>query len=261
MTAIFWTFFVLPRAAFEIRFLIVVPAEFTKWVRFYSRRVIKMKNMKLLRQLFYAGFISFQRKKRKTNIDVNGGHCRITIQWFCTTWRKVADRVAWILCVSYKVKYFDKYNVCEKYDLSQTFLGRPPLTQLNYRDANLWRSQIWRFFFRLAPPPPRPNSSMRPLQKIPFLIWTPTSNFARKTWIYLSGSSIGWILIQSDSHLYNGGGQGSGSPGEEGTGEGRKRENRGREAGSIWGWEAGAEIKKAIVCSLLLGIIQSKTLI
>ena len=116
-------------------------------------------------------------------------------------------------------------------------------------------------FFQTSTPPPRPNSSMRPLRKIPFLIWTPTSNFARKTWIYLSGSSIGWILIQSDSRLYNGGGQGSGSPGEEGTGEGRKRENRGREAGSIWGWEAGAEIKKAIVCSLLLGIIQSKTLI
>ena len=93
----FVDFFVLPRAAFEIRFLIVVPAESTKWVRFYSRRVIKMKNMKLLRQLFYAGFISFQRKKRKTNIDVNGGHCRITIQWFCTTWRKVAVRVAWKL--------------------------------------------------------------------------------------------------------------------------------------------------------------------
>ena len=89
----FVDFFVLPRAAFEIRFLMVVPAESTKWVRFYSRRVIKMKNMKLLRQLFYAGFISFQRKKRKTNIDVNGGHCRITIQWFCTTWRKVAVRV------------------------------------------------------------------------------------------------------------------------------------------------------------------------
>ena len=28
------------------------------------------------------------------------------------------------------------------------------------------------------------------------------SNFAGKTWISLSGSSIGWILIQSDSRLY-----------------------------------------------------------
>ena len=41
--------------------------------------------------------------------------------------------------------------------------------------------------------------------------------------------------------------------GRERAGEGGKRENRGR--------EAGAEIKKAIVCYLLLGIIQSKTLI
>ena len=40
---------------------------------------------------------------------------------------------------------------------------------------------------------------------------------------------------------------------QERAGEGGKRENRGR--------EAGAEIKKAIVCYLLLGIIQSKTLI
>ena len=30
----------------------------------------------------------------------------------------------------------------------------------------------------------------------------PSSNFAGKTWIYLSGTSIGWILIQSDSPLY-----------------------------------------------------------
>ena len=29
----------------------------------------------------------------------------------------------------------------------------------------------------------------------------PQSNFAGKTWIYLSGISIGWILIQPDSHL------------------------------------------------------------
>ena len=38
-----------------------------------------------------------------------------------------------------------------------------------------------------------------------------------------------------------------------GAGEGRRRENMGQ--------EAGAEIKKAIVCCLLLGIIMSKTLI
>ena len=29
-----------------------------------------------------------------------------------------------------------------------------------------------------------------------------SSNFAGKTWIYLSGTSSGWILIQSDSRLY-----------------------------------------------------------
>ena len=46
-----------------------------------------------------------------------------------------------------------------------------------------------------------------------------------------------------------GGGQGGGSPGEQRGGV------RGREAESIWGREAGAEIKKAIVCRLLLGII------
>ena len=39
----------------------------------------------------------------------------------------------------------------------------------------------------------------------------------------------------------------------QGAGEGRKQENRGR--------EAGAEIKETIVCCLLLGTIKSKTLI
>ena len=70
-------------------------------------------------------------------------------------------------------------------------------------------------FFRTSTPSPRPNSPMRPPRK--FLIYfyplPPTpyplppppispSNFAGKTWISLSGSSIGWILIQSDSRLY-----------------------------------------------------------
>ena len=41
--------------------------------------------------------------------------------------------------------------------------------------------------------------------------------------------------------------------GDRGAGEGRRLENRGR--------EAGAEINKAIVCFLLLGIIMSETLI
>ena len=65
---------------------------------------------------------------------------------------------------SYKVKYFDKYSVCEKYDLSQTFLGRLPLAQLNYGDAN----SNMEIFFQTSTPPPRPNSPMRPLRKISF---------------------------------------------------------------------------------------------
>ena len=41
----------------------------------------------------------------------------------------------------------------------------------------------------------------------------------------------------------------------------RVEEDRGREAVSTWGREAGAEINKSIVYCLLLGIIQSKALI
>ena len=74
-------------------------------------------------------------------------------------------------------------------------------------------TQIWIFFFQISTPPDRIRQC-GPSGK--FSIWTPTSNFAGKTWIYLSGSSIGWIPIQSDSRLYNGRGQGSRSPGEEG---------------------------------------------
>ena len=122
---------------------------------------------------------------------------------------------------SYKVKYFDKYNVCEKYDLSQTFLGRLPLAQLNYRDAN---SNLEIFFQTSIPP--RPNSPMRPLRKISFDLDPYKQIFAGKTWIYLSGSSIGWILIQSDSRSYNGRGQGSGSPGEEGGTQWTKKMNQ-----------------------------------
>ena len=44
------------------------------------------------------------------------------------------------------------------------------------------------------PPPPRSSSPIRPLPP------PPLSNFAGK--LYLSGTSSGWILIQSDSRLY-----------------------------------------------------------
>ena len=44
---------------------------------------------------------------------------------------------------------------------------------------------------------------------------------------------------------------GGGSPGEQGAGEGRKRENRGRE-GENRGREAGAEVKKAIQSLLFI---------
>ena len=57
-----------------------------------------------------------------------------------------------------------------------------------------------------------------------------------------------WLL----NELGRGGGQGGGSPGEQGAGEGGKRENRGREAGSIWGREAGAEVKKVIQSLLFI---------
>ena len=88
-------------------------------------------------------------------------------------------------------------------------------------DANLWRFQIWRFLFWPALCQLNfPLCDTPPPQRISNLIWTPLPlpppQFCGKTWIYLSGTSIGWILIQSDSRLYNGRGQGSGSPGEEG---------------------------------------------
>ena len=73
------------------------------------------------------------------------------------------------------------------------------------RDANLWRSQILRYFFGPARPPPPCDSP----QENYFSIWTPypppPPNYAGnagKTWIYLSGTSISWIFIQSDSCLY-----------------------------------------------------------
>ena len=123
---------------------------------------------------------------------------------------------------SYKVKYFDKYNVCEKYDLSQTFLERLPLAQLNYRDAN---SNMEIFFQTSTPPPPIEFANAAPPEN--FIWFGPLqANFAGKTWIYLSGFSIGWMLIQSDSRSYNGRGQGSGSPGEEGGTQWTKKMNQ-----------------------------------
>ena len=54
------------------------------------------------------------------------------------------------------------------------------------------------FFSDQHPPPPPTefaNTIPHPL---------PPSNFVGKTWIYLSGTSSGLILIQSDSRLYRG---------------------------------------------------------
>ena len=50
-------------------------------------------------------------------------------------------------------------------------------------------------------------------------------------------------------------------PERTGGGIGQEAGEQGREAGSIWGREAGVEIKKTMICYLSLGIIQSKTLI
>ena len=67
-------------------------------------------------------------------------------------------------------------------------------------------------FFRTSPPPPPPPDRVRRCDLSPgnlfFLFGPPNSpppppmsNFAGKIWIYLSRTSIGWILIQSDSLL------------------------------------------------------------
>ena len=61
--------------------------------------------------------------------------------------------------------------------------------------------------------------------------------------------------------LFSGGGQGGGRPEEKGAGEGRKQEQHGVGSRIHVRVKAGAEIKKAIVCCLLLGIIQSKILL
>ena len=81
-------------------------------------------------------------------------------------------------------------------------------------------------------------------------------NINERTYHLCNEHHNNFILVEGRSKPVKWRGTGGGSPGEQGgrgAGEGGERENRGR--------EAGAEIKKAIVCYLLLGIIQSKTLI
>ena len=59
----------------------------------------------------------------------------------------------------------------------------PPLPPTEFADATFPRETYFFYLDPLTPPPP------------------PMSNFAGKIWIYLSRTSIGWILIQSDSLL------------------------------------------------------------
>ena len=81
-----------------------------------------------------------------------------------------------------------------------------------WADANLWRSQIWRFFFGPAPPlPPTEFANATLPREINFFKFGPPDPLPPppppkrairgKMWIYLSRTSIGWILIQSDSLL------------------------------------------------------------
>ena len=58
----------------------------------------------------------------------------------------------------------------------------PPLPPTEFADATFPRETYFFYLDPLTPPPPM-------------------SNFAGKIWIYLSRTSIGWILIQSDSLL------------------------------------------------------------
>ena len=69
------------------------------------------------------------------------------------------------------------------------------------RDANLWRSQIWRYFFWTSTlTHPTEFADATPSRKISFLIWTPYPPPPTPP-SSLSVTSIGFILIQSNSCL------------------------------------------------------------
>ena len=54
----------------------------------------KNEKVKPLSWLFSLPVLLFNGSNRRTNIDVNGGFCVITAWWFCTMWRKLADRIS-----------------------------------------------------------------------------------------------------------------------------------------------------------------------
>ena len=71
------------------------PAEIVQKMITWSRF---LRNFKYEVPFFFAlaGFFIFDRITG-TNIHADGGNCVMTVQWFYSTWRKVADKITWKL--------------------------------------------------------------------------------------------------------------------------------------------------------------------
>ena len=80
------------KAAFEISFW--CHYHWTLQLIFSSMYRNKNEKVKPLSWLFSLPVLLFNGSNRRTNIDVNGGFCMITALWFCTMWRKLADRIS-----------------------------------------------------------------------------------------------------------------------------------------------------------------------
>lgn len=55
----------------------------------------EISNMKCL--FFRFGWLFYFRQNNRDKYPCRRGYCVMTVQWFCSTWRKVADKITWKL--------------------------------------------------------------------------------------------------------------------------------------------------------------------
>ena len=89
-----WHFCTFRNSIYEQLFAISMTGHLQNEFVFLPCKIIKMKRWNYWAGFFPLTLFLFNGNNRRANIVAGGGYCLITVLWICTTWRKVANKIA-----------------------------------------------------------------------------------------------------------------------------------------------------------------------
>ena len=90
----FWHFCTFRNSICDQLFYVNMTGHLQNEFVFLPCKIIKMKRWNSWAGFFPLALLLFNGNNRRANIDAGGGYCVITVLWICTTWRKVANKIA-----------------------------------------------------------------------------------------------------------------------------------------------------------------------